>query len=49
MRLSIISLAVMTSLTHASELCRVDDEVTLLDNSDYRALQQENYASYSRD
>ncbi|WP_273992144.1 hypothetical protein [Vibrio parahaemolyticus] len=39
----------MASLTHASELCRVDDEITLLDNSDYRALQQENYASYSRD
>ncbi|MEZ9752391.1 hypothetical protein AB4425_12590 [Vibrio sp. 10N.261.51.A1] len=49
MRFSIISLAVMASLTHASELCRVDDEVTLLNNSDYRALQQENYASYSRD
>ncbi|WP_210457325.1 hypothetical protein [Vibrio crassostreae] len=49
MRFSIISLAVMTSLTHASELCRVDDEVRLLDNSDYRTLQQENYASYSRD
>ena len=49
MRFSIISLAVMASLTHASELCRVDDEITLLDNSDYRALQQENYASYSRD
>ncbi|MCG7499734.1 hypothetical protein MHO82_22980 [Vibrio sp. Of7-15] len=49
MRLSILSLAVMTSLTHAAELCRIDDEITLLNETDYRALQQENYAAFSRD